>query len=471
MKRENKIIFIKKNIILLINFIILLLLVACCFEHKYSMTLSFINIAYIFVLNMLYIVKVKKSKNFIQPILIIDIFTIIMFCFRPLFLFFSDFSYVKSLSSALRIYSVISGYTSIKSFPNSLALSIISVASFVFNYSYFLRYNSVDDKKIVVESRKTKKIGLLVYMIFLFALIGFFLVRYNISYLRQFAGRFREIGIDFSFYDILWLYAFPFAIGYSYYISKKNNQLPILTIILLIIELILLSALTRRSYIVNVFIILFLISYYYKSKSANQNNKKSFNIKYIFYIILVLFLIISFSDIRNQGKKYSENESGVVKVLNEFDMYDMFVSTVDYYTYHKNNYNGINYLSLPFIPKALWENKPDYFDYHNSQIVLDGYFKAGIPTSLFGSLYLNFRLVGLIICCYVLGLLCCLLYKKYSNFNNIHGLMKYSIFLIFIYDFFRVGNLSRELWSIMLYTFCFVLCEKLLFVKEEKNGI
>ena len=104
--------------------------------------------------------------------------------------------------------------------------------------------------------------------------------------------------------------------------------------------------LTRRSYIVNVFIILSLISYYYKSKPTKYKNKSN-RLKYIFYILLVFFLIISFSDIRNQGKKYSESDSGVVKILNEFDMYDMFVCTLDYYTYHENNYNGMNYLSFP----------------------------------------------------------------------------------------------------------------------------
>ena len=469
MRKSSEMAFARNKIFLFLNLIILLFLTIYSLEYKYSISLSIANIIYIFIINLLSIIKVKKSRNFVQPILIVNIFTIIMFCIRPLFLFFSSLSYVKSLSSAFRLYSLVRMFTSISNLPNAYALYVISVASFVFNYSYFLNYKSdTESSDLIIETGnvKTKKYGLLIYIIFIFVLIAFFLLRYNISYLRQYAGRFREIGIDFSFYDILWLYAFPFAIGYSYYISKRNNQIPILAIILIVIELFLLLVLTRRSYIVNVFIILILISYFYKNKSSSKS--KSSSLKYIFLIVLVFSLVISFSDIRNQGKKYSENDSGIVKVLNEFDMYDMFVVSIDYYSYHENHYNGINYLAFPFIPRSLWENKPDYFDYHNSQIVLNGHFKAGIPTSLFGSLYLNFNLFGMIISCYILGILCNKVYRKLSKFNDIHGLMKYSIFLIFIYDFFRVGNFSRELWSIMLYTSCYTLCKKLLFVKEDR---
>ncbi len=468
MEKNNDMNFVKNKIFLFFNILILLILTICSFELKYSVSLSIINIIYIFTLNLFSILKIRKSTNFIQPILIINIFTIVMFCIRPLFLFFSDFSYVKSLSSALRLYSLVSGITNIRSLPNAFALYIISLSSFVFNYSYYLKNNiNLSDREITIDDSKTKKYGLLVYIIFIFLFVGFFLFKFNISYLRQFAGRFHEIGIEFSFYDILWLYAFPFAIGYSYYISKKNNQIPFLSIFLLLIELYLLMILTRRSYIVNVFIILLLISYFYKGKTTTKNKK--IGLKYIFYAILIFSLIIGLSEIRNQGQKYSKGDSGFVKILNEFDMYDMFVCTIDYYSYHENHYNGINYLSLPFIPKELWDNKPDYFDYHNSQIVLNGHFKAGIPTSLFGSLYLNFRLIGMVVSCLILGLLCNKFYRKFSNFNDIHGLMKYSIFLIFIYDFFRVGNFARELWSIMLYIFCFILCKKLLFVKEDND--
>ena len=68
----------------------------------------------------------------------------------------------------------------------------------------------------------------------------------------------------------------------------------------------------------------------------------------------MLSVVLLYANIRGNNIGQKQNSSLLLRILDEFSAYDMLICSKHYESnVGKFNYNGINYLSFPFIPKII----------------------------------------------------------------------------------------------------------------------
>jgi len=459
----------RKTIFLIIS----LVLTSINFMLINVFNISFNNVInYVLILFLIYfcircIFICKNQHNIVQPIVIIDALIIVTFAVRAFYLLTTNWNELLAESTALRMYSSLYGAGNIYAFDISGALSLILMLTVLLNSGYFLTRDNKeifkDIRKFDLKNEKVNMGGIMFVTAIMTVNIILFFSKYGFSYLMSNAGKLQVVGIDFSFYETLWLYIFPILISYLLIKAMKKEIPYFITIIMSFIYFVLLISLSRRSYIVNLGILLFMILLY-----CNKSGKVKFKLSYVILGILIMASVLLFASIRDANIGKSTSTSIFTEIISEFDMFDMLLCSRHYFTYHTNYYNGLNYLSFPFIPTLFWPSKPTYFDVYNCQIIFQNIYKAGIPTTIFGSLYLNFGYFSLLIV-YFIGRLLKKIYNKIFPIKSINAVIIYSIFLCFVYDCFRVGDITRETWSFMLFLACYFICKFLIFSKKEEN--
>jgi hypothetical protein len=131
-------------------------------------------------------------------------------------------------------------------------------------------------------------------------------------------------------------------------------------------------------------------------------------------------------------------------------MFDMLLIALDYVKVHGIGlFWGYNYLCLFTYPIPGITIQP--FDHFFTGLIYQGRMHGGIPTSIFGSLFLNFSFIGLGIGSLLLGILLSWIQKKLSVIRDYHSIGYYSIVATFVYDIVRVGDIGREAWSLFIF--------------------
>ena len=239
--------------------------------------------------------------------------------------------------------------------------------------------------------------------------------------------------------DIVWLYILCALIIYLIAFKKKPT---VFIYILIAVSALLLGIASKRMYIVNL-IICFIVPLYYLGK----NRKK--NIKRVIMMIFLLFaLVIIYGSIR-AGRIGATQGTVVEQLLDEFCMYDMLLVSIRHCSENGIGlFWGYNFLTVltTIIPSI----KISQFDHELTKIVFNGLFNGGIPVTIFGSLYLNFSYIGVILGSALLGFLFRYFRNKCTKVIRIKGVMYYTIFTTFAYDVIRVGDIGREIWTCII---------------------
>lgn len=253
-------------------------------------------------------------------------------------------------------------------------------------------------------------------------------------------------------YDLFWV--FLFSSIFVYVISRKR-KVDIWIYIIIGLSIFLLSFRGRRQYAVNM-----LLCYICPLYFSGKNRKKTF-LKVLFMLVAVLVVVFIFGNVRRNLRGAVLQDSFFEGILGEFSMFDMLLIALKYMKdYSMDFFYGYNYLSIFTIPISGSLIKP--FDHYFTEIIYQGRFHGGIPSSLFGSLYLNFSYVGVCFGSYLVGKLLSIIQKKLSKINDYFSIGYYSIVTTFVYDIVRVGDFGRETWSLITFllvyfTFSFIM--------------
>jgi oligosaccharide repeat unit polymerase len=242
-------------------------------------------------------------------------------------------------------------------------------------------------------------------------------------------------------YDRLWVFVFSCLI--IYIISRKRTA-DVFIYLIIALSMILLSFRGRRQYAVNM-----LICYICPLYFVGKNRKRTF-FKVSIMLIAVLAIIFIYGNIRRELRGGILKDSIVDGILSEFCMFDMLLIALDYVKVHGIGlFWGYNYLCLFTYPIPGITIQP--FDHFFTGLIYQGRMHGGIPTSIFGSLFLNFSFIGLGIGSLLLGILLSWIQKKLSVIRDYHSIGYYSIVATFVYDIVRVGDIGREAWSLFIF--------------------
>ena len=109
---------------------------------------------------------------------------------------------------------------------------------------------------------------------------------------------------------------------------------------------------------------------------------------------------------------------------------------------------GLDLIMLPlwYVPRMIWPTKPLPLDFRlNAAMGLNDGDVFGTPISVFGGLWFNFTPLGYVPACIATGLLFAWLWRRFRHDRLIKLLL-----LTFAVDLVRVGDLSRELTTVLL---------------------
>lgn len=255
--------------------------------------------------------------------------------------------------------------------------------------------------------------------------------------------------------NIIWIYLFSLVIVYIIYEKKNPNWL---VYFLIGLSIFLFSFVGKRQYVVNL-LICYIIPLYY----VGTNRKKI--MRKIFFMTITLLLVVWFYGIiRLQMLGGKSSNMFYLELLNEFCMFDMLVVSLKYFNSFITDYFwGYNYLTVFTLPIPGFSITS--FDHLLTNMVLHGAFHGGIPVTLFGSLFFNFSYMGLIIGVCFCGTFLRYLEGLFIQMNCLKDVMFFTIWATFVYDLIRVGNLGREIWTLLM----MFLVAKFFLVVTQKN--
>lgn len=436
----------KKYLIILIGLIFLVLISYAFFSiHIVSYFASYFLIALMSFFLIISCYKSYKEKNLLEPIMIFNIFFCFIFILRPLNIFLANV--IETDYHVFNVYCNIYGvYKFLPSdFSTALLIGLFGQISIYYGY-YSYRFSRIRKKHIdTVFVQKKLSSNIFINRLFIFLtimLMLFFVLRFSnfrfVSFLTM------SSNIDFSTLDIIWIHIGTVSILVSIILTKKIGLLKML---LILIMLVLMSSIGQRAYAVNLLLTVIILNYYYIYK-------RRINIKIVILFVVIIISVLIFGTIRsaNIGRIVSGNV--FQRILDEFSMFDMLLVSINHSRlFGSFNYIGYNYLAIfnGFFPESIWPFWVNHFDHlHTSNLFL-GYYGGAVPTSMFGSLFLNFSIFGVVTVSVLMGVF----FKKISYYMlenpSLESLVVYSLFATFIYDLVRVGDFSRELWTFMVY--------------------
>lgn len=391
--------------------------------------------------------KTYQCNDIFQPITIINTFLFFMFVLRPIKLLS-----MKSLTEAsyFRYYFLTHRYYSISELPFALAFIIGLIGVVAINAGYWVARQKTKYRKLTItpyissqEKIRTTKQWINIYICFAVLVWAYYIC-------KSFWGGDR---VTYSTIDILWIYVFCVAVLLEQIITKKINA-KIWAI--LMISILSFSILGNRQHIVNLLLCVF-IPYSYM-------NKKSINTKTIFLSIIMMLVIVWYGTLR-RGSNFTL-DTIFEYFLGEFAMFDMLVLGLKHQiTFNDPFYYGYNYLCfLNYIIPSL---NIEYFDFMHVQVVFNGLIGGGIPTSIIGSLYFNFSYIGTVLGGLIIGVFIGYRYNKCVEMNTSFSIAYYSMFLTFVYDITRVGDIGREIVNYLILFGCFKIA--ILFIGEGEK--
>lgn len=400
--------------------------------------------------------------------MIVNIFVIFMFVIRPVLLLFDPITIILSLP--MRAYNGLYNVNVNDILPGMwqgirvCLLGLISIYSgyYLCKMRQILPGNTNIEKQNLIKRfiksdfiiSFNKNYLIKVILLFMLSLLLFFvfLLKYNPVVLLQSAGIRSVEGVKISAVFLFWIQIF-FVACIFYNIYLINNNKPTYPLYLLIVLFTAMCAfLASRSYAINLFLAVITINYY-------LSKDRKINFKTIIPFILIILVIVGYGALRASNRKEVSYQSisAAQKIVNEFNMFDAFVLAIDHQQRYKSPFfYGASYAGglLNFVPRDFWPGKPLPFDFEHTKYLYKGTVGGGLPTSLIGSLYLNFSVPGVILGCFIFG---CLIYYVYTLLIRKHlstlSVCKYTIFVTFIYDIIRVGDLTRELSNFLIYYF------------------
>ncbi|OWV24468.1 hypothetical protein B7982_01785 [Fibrobacter sp. UWB2] len=402
------------------------------FNDESSLSLSWALVLFNGVILSCVIVNNINKRNFFSLINIADFFLFFVFFIRPIQIFFT-----QNQENSFYVFWLYNTYTQSyffsempvakASFIGLLGIGVLNL-SFLFSpirNTFFFKKISKD---YFPRSLTKNQIYILTF-VFLLSLLSIF------SYASQIMR-----GLPIHMFDVVWVYLFSVIIIYIIYEKKTPN---LFVYFLIILSVYLFSFVGKRQYITNL-----LICYIIPLYSVEFNRKK--NMKKIGVMVAVLFIVVwLYGIIRLTLLGGTPSFSFVFELLNEFCMFDMLVVSLKFFSeFGMDYFYGFNYLSfftMPIPGLAI-----PTFDHELTRLVFNEAFHGGIPVTLFGSFYLNFSYIGLIIGSIFFGFMLRYLESFFSVAKNVASVTFFTILATFIYDIVRVGDISRELWTLII---------------------
>jgi len=385
-----------------------------------------------------------KANGIFQPIVICNIFAAGFFVLRPIQLLItqnlSEFSYFK-------YYFMLYGNRIISELPFSEASLIGVIGIWVTNVCYYYiagRNRGCTQKQFKQVLEYRQRVNEMCYAYIAVASLIWLLFLYNAIILHGTA----------TIIHILWVYILTVVLSVH---ILNNGKLTKLSVICFVISCVSLAFLGNRQIIISLLLCVFAT---YVTIKENTNVKMQKILKIVAVVGIAAAVLVAWYA---SFKQEADLEIGGVadEVIGEFGMYDMLVLSLDHKIRCSDPFlYGYNYLCLFnwLIPGV----DIDFFDFRLVQIVYEGFLGGGIPISIFGSFYYNFGYIGLVIGSALFGLLMASVYFRNLKKSTAEAFLHNIIFLTFIYDVTRVGDIGRELinyfvlWGILKIAMAFV---------------
>ena len=387
-----------------------------------------------------------KKGHLFDPITIFNIFYLFIFILRPISIIFG--SVISDDNHVFMIYRNLYGvnYFTINQHLLALGVGLIGQISTYTGYYFYFKNKKVKEKikgnsSISRMSITDKRVNTY-FLYFTLILILVFMFTYGRNDIFGFLTM--QNKPDFGTINIIWVQIGTVAVFISVYLHNKVKSFTLLVIFVMLITM---SAIGQRAYAVNLLLGVIVILYY-------QNYKK-ISPQLFLYMSLIFFIVLLFGNLRSSNIGRSVNDVVIRQVLDEFSMYDMLLVTVNHNdSFGGFNYFGYNYLAIfnSFFPRSIWPFWVSQFDHQHTANIFKGLYGGAVPTSIFGSLYLNFSFIGLVLVSsffgYFLKKVRSMFSKKALNTNRI---ILYAMIITLIYDIVRVGDFGREIWTYMVY--------------------
>lgn len=363
---------------------------------------------------------------------IANIFVFLIFVVRPIQILFSG---NVNQFSVINRYSQYYGFLNMNDLPWAKAALIGLLGVVCLNIPFFSSENrhkftvnvSADFRENYVFD-KNQKTGIVLFSVlatFSAGLYLFKILRTN----------------SLHIYDLFWV--FLFSSIFVYVISRKR-KVDIWIYIVIGLSIFLLSFRGRRQYAVNM-----LLCYICPLYFSGKNRKKTF-MKVFIMFVAVFVVVFIFGNVRRNLRGAVLQDSFFEGILGEFSMFDMLLVSLKFVKEQNIGlFFGYNYLSIFTVPIPGVNIQP--FDHRFTELIYLGRFHGGIPSSLFGSLFLNFSYVGVCVGSLLVGMLLSKIQRKLSQLSNYYSIGYYSIVTTFVYDLIRVGDFGRETWSLITF--------------------
>lgn len=380
-----------------------------------------------------------KKKSLLEPVTIINFFVVMIFIIRPIELIY--FPPDLSTMHVLQIYDNFYGTGGLEILPH---LKAISTA--VFGLAFFYAgYYSIENT-CVKAPRKIPQIEIgrskrWCYVFLFLSLVICVIFFYKYSYfdiLFSSGSNYSNVS-DFGMIDISWSHLLMCVIIYLFCLSEKNTML--ITFLVMLYSILIL-AFAKRAFLVNL-LLCFTVLLYYKSKKRSTK-------KVVLLAVFIALGVVFLGTIRSNNISRDVAGNFFLKLTEEFNMYDMFLVSLDFeQRFGRIFFGGLSYISgfLKFLPDFIWPDRPNFFDHEFTAMLFQETYNGAVPSSLFGSLYLNLSLVGMGVFLFLLGLLFKYVYiRLVERPRSQFAIGYYAIFTTFVYDIMRVGDVSREFW-------------------------
>ncbi len=374
---------------------------------------------------------------------IANMFIGLIFIVRPLQLLISG--NINQFSVIYR-YSLYYGYVTVADLPWAKAALIGLIGTASLNVPFF----SSDRKSWFTLQNTAEYIENYIFSTNQFMAIFFFTVLASISAGIYALKVFRTSSLHI--YDLLWVFLFSCLL---IYIIARKRTTGLFVYAVIGLSIVLLSIRGRRQYAVNM-----MLCYVCPLYFAGKDRKRTF-IRVGIMLAVVLTVVFIFGNVRRELRGAVLQDSFLEGILGEFSMFDMLLISLKYVKERGMGlFWGYNYLSIFTVP--IPGISIQQFDHRFTDIIYLGRFHGGIPSSLFGSLFLNFSYPGVCLGSLLFGSLLTKIQKRLSSINDYYSIGYYSIVTTFVYDIVRVGDIGRETWSLITflmvyYVFSFVM--------------
>lgn len=402
-----------------------------------SMCLSMIIGCYILVSS---VKTVHASGDIFQPILICNAFLFLFFVLRPAWLLLNIDSF--HTLGYFKYYVFVDGTKSFFEYPFAKAELMGVVGMFFINLGYMTnaKLKAIKPFKLTQENIQSDEnhgsINAICWVLFCGAALFWILFLYR---------HFVQNG-SVSMIYIIWVYIL--TVSLPIYIAHKG-KINLFALSILGISAVSLVVVGNRQLIVSLMLCAFVAQIQFNTNSIKKFGKTMLTIGVA--AVGLAFVVVWFASVRYN--KDLSLQSAVDSLFGEFGMYDMLVISLDakaagFVPY----YWGYNYLNFfTFLIPAV-DIIP--FDFELVQDVFRGILGGGIPVSIVGSFYMNFGYIGMIVLSFVLGRCFSAFYVSNRRKETFLGDVQNIIFLTFVYDLARVGDIGRELIVFLIMYAC-----------------